>query len=113
MTDSRPEDLIAHIEQAALNARSFVKDMDLGQFECDRKPQQAVIYSLLIIGEAATKKMDRYPEFAIENARIPWRKMRGMRNRFAHGYFDINLNVVWDTVQMDVPDLLQQIDKRI
>jgi uncharacterized protein with HEPN domain len=37
--------------------------------------------------------------------------MRGMRNRFAHGYFDINLDVVWDTVQNAVPALLQQLEK--
>ncbi len=113
MTDTRPDDLIAHIKQAALDARSFVKNMDREQFESDKKSLQAVIYSLLIVGEAATKIIDRYPEFALENSHIPWRNMRGMRNRFAHGYFDINLNVVWDTVQMAVPDLLQQIEKRI
>lgn len=111
MTDSRPFDLIAHIKQAALDAQSFVSDMDREQFDSDKKSQQAVIYSLLIIGEAATKIMDRHPEFATANPHIPWRNMRGMRNRFAHGYFDINLDVVWETVKIAVPDLLEQIDK--
>jgi len=69
-----------------------------------------VIYSLLIVGEAATKIMERFPEFAAENSHIPWRSMRGMQNRFAHGYFDINLDVVWDTVQVAVPELLSQIE---
>lgn len=69
-----------------------------------------MIYSLLIVGEAATKIMERFPEFAAENSHIPWRSMRGMRNRFAHGYFDINLDVVWDTVQVAVPELLSQIE---
>jgi len=112
MTDSRPFDLIAHIKQAALDAQSFVSDMDREQFDSDKKSQQAVIYSLLIVGEAATKIMDRYPEFATANPHIPWRNMRGMRNRFAHGYFDINLDVVWETVKVAVPDLLVQIDKQ-
>ena len=40
---------------------------------------------------------------------IPWRSMKGMRNRIAHGYFDTDLNVVWDTVQTSVPDLVQQL----
>jgi uncharacterized protein with HEPN domain len=40
---------------------------------------------------------------------IPWRSMRGMRNRIAHGYFDINLDVVWDTVQTALPELLTQL----
>lgn len=40
---------------------------------------------------------------------VPWRSMRGMRNRIAHGYFDINLDVVWDTVQTALPDLLKHL----
>jgi hypothetical protein len=37
--------------------------------------------------------------------KIPWAQMRGMRNRMAHGYFDIDLNIVWDTLQSSLPDL--------
>jgi len=85
--------------------------MDCEQFDSDKKSQQAVIYSLLIVGEAAKKIMDCYPEFATANPRIPWRNMRVMRSKFAYGYFDINLDVVWETVKIAVPDLLVQIDK--
>ncbi len=65
--------------------------------------------SLIIIGEAVTKVMDGYGEFAQAHEQIPWRNMRGMRNRIAHGYFDINLDVVWDTVQSALPELLRQL----
>jgi len=51
--------------------------------------------SLIILGEAATKVMDSHAEFAQAHAHVPWRSMRGMRNRIAHGYFDLNLDVVW------------------
>jgi uncharacterized protein with HEPN domain len=71
--------------------------------------QQAVIMSLIIIGEAVTKVMDGYAEFAQAHGQVPWRNMRGMRNRIAHGYFDINLDVVWDTVQAALPELLKQL----
>jgi uncharacterized protein with HEPN domain len=74
----------------------------------DKRTQQAVIMSL-IIGEAVTKVMDRYAEFAQAHGQVPWRNMRGMRNRIAHGYFDINLDVVWDTVQAALPELLKQL----
>jgi uncharacterized protein with HEPN domain len=40
---------------------------------------------------------------------VPWRSMRNMRNRMAHGYFDINLDVVWETVQGWLPVLLRQL----
>ncbi len=65
--------------------------------------------SLIIIGEAATKVMDGYAEYARAHADVPWRGMRGMRNRIAHGYFDINLDVVWDTVNTALPTLLRQL----
>lgn len=63
--------------------------------------------SLIIIGEAATKIMDRHAEFTASHPQVPWRSMRGMRNRIAHGYFDINLEVVWETVQVALPELLK------
>lgn len=65
--------------------------------------------SLVIVGEAASKLMDQYPDFTTAHPQVPWRSMRGMRNRIAHGYFDINLEVVWDTVQTALPELLQQL----
>ena len=61
-------------------------------FLTDKRTQQAVIMSLIIIGEAATKVMDGYAEFTQAHAEVPWRSMRNMRNRMAHGYFDINLD---------------------
>ncbi len=65
--------------------------------------------SLVIIGEAATKVMDVYPLFAEAHDEIPWRSTRNMRNRMAHGYFDINLDVVWETTQQWLPELLEQL----
>lgn len=65
--------------------------------------------SLIIIGEASTKIMDQHPDFIAGQTRIPWRSMRGMRNRIAHGYFDINLDVVWDTIQSALPGLLERL----
>jgi uncharacterized protein with HEPN domain len=75
----------------------------------DKRTQQAVIMSLIIIGEAATKVMDGYAEFTRAHAQVPWRSMRGMRNRIAHGYFDIDLEVVWETIQSALPALLAQL----
>jgi uncharacterized protein with HEPN domain len=65
--------------------------------------------SLIIIGEAAAKVMDGHAEFAQTHPEVPWRSMRGMRNRIAHGYFEINLDLVWDTVLTALPELLKQL----
>lgn len=105
----RLPDYLDHIQQAATDALGFVQGMTQDDFLADKRTQQAVILSLIIIGEAATKVMDGYAEFAQSHEQVPWRSMRGMRNRIAHGYFDINLDVVWNTVQTALPALLQQL----
>ena len=109
MSESRLSDYLDHIQQAAADARGFVEGLAKDDFLADKRTQQAVIMSLIIIGEAATKVMDGYAEFTQVHAQVPWRSMRNMRNRMAHGYFDINLDVVWDTVQKALPDLLTQL----
>lgn len=109
MSESRLAEYLGHMREAATNARSFVAGMRKEEFLVDKRTQQAVIMSLVIIGEVATKIMDRNPEFAAGNPAIPWRNIRGMRNRIAHGYFDINLDVVWDTVDAALPDLLRNL----
>ena len=78
-------------------------------FLADKRTQQAVVMSLIIVGEAATNIMDRYPEFSAEQATIPWRSMRGMRNRIAHGYFDIDLEVDGQTVKTALLELLSKL----
>ena len=83
--------------------------MDKEDFLEDKRTQQAVIMNLIIIGEAATKLMDNHAEFTEIHSKVPWRSMRGMRNRIAHGYFDINLEMVWDTVQKALPELLNNL----
>lgn len=109
MSENRLPDYLDHIQQAATDARSFVDGLAKADFLVDKRTQQAVIMSLIIIGEAATKVMDGYAEFTQAQPEVPWRSMRNMRNRMAHGYFDINLEVVWETVQEWLPQLLQQL----
>ena len=97
------------MRQAIADAQSFTEGMAQPDFEQDKRTQQAVVMSLIVLGEAATKVMDKYPEFAAQHAVIPWHNMRGMRNRIAHGYFDIDLVVVWDTLQTAHPTLKVQL----
>lgn len=109
MSDNRLPDYLDHMQQAATDACSFVEGLAKDGFLEDKRTQQAVILSLIIIGEAATKVMGGYAEFTQAHPEVPWRSMRGMRNRIAHGYFDINLDLVWDTVQAALPELLKQL----
>lgn len=109
MTGSRLQDYLDHIRQAATDACSFVEGQRKQDFLADKRTQQAVILSLLIIGEAATKLLQSYEDFLTRHPEVPWSSMKGMRNRLAHGYFDINLEVVWETVSNALPNLLEKI----
>ena len=109
MNENRLPDYLDHIRQAAIDACAFVEGLGKEDFLADKRTQQAVIMSLIIIGEAATKVMDGYAEFTQSHPEVPWRSMRNMRNRMAHGYFDINLDVVWETAQESLPELLKQL----
>jgi uncharacterized protein with HEPN domain len=90
MSEKRLSDYLDHLVRAASDACNFVAGMSKDEFLADKRTQQAVVMSLVIIGEAATRLMDRFAEFAEHHPEVPWRNMRGMRNRIAHGYFDIN-----------------------
>lgn len=107
MTDSKPRlfDYLDHMAEAVRLAVGYVEGLDKSAFLSDKRTQQAVIMNILIIGEAAGKIAAEYPAFVEAHPEIPWREMRGMRNRMAHGYFDINLDIVWDTVQKALPEL--------
>jgi uncharacterized protein with HEPN domain len=109
MSEPDAEALLAHILDAARQATSYIEGMAKEQFLSDSRTQQAVILNLVIIGEAATKLMDRHPEVAGSYPETEWRAMRGMRNRIAHGYYDINLDVVWETVSTALPELMDQL----
>ena len=108
---NRLDDYLDHMQQAATDACNFVDGLAKDDFLSDKRTQRAVIMSLIIIGEAATKVMENHVEFTHAHLGVPWRSMRGMRNRIAHGYFDINLDVVWDTVQMALPELLNHLGR--
>jgi uncharacterized protein with HEPN domain len=105
----RQADYISHMLEAAALAQTYVDGMSKADFLHDKKTQQAVILNIMVIGEAATKLVDEYPEFTSRFPQVQWKSMRGMRNRLAHGYFDINLDVVWETVKQALPELEGQL----
>jgi uncharacterized protein with HEPN domain len=107
---SRLGEYIDQMLTAANDARRFIDGMSKEDFLADKRTQQAVVMSLVIIGEAAARIMDKHSEFITDHPEIPWRGMRGMRNRVAHGYFEVNLDVVWDTTQTALPDLLSRLE---
>ncbi len=109
MNELRLSDYLDHMLEAARQVSCYVDGMSKDAFLTDKRTQQAVILNFIIIGEAATKLLKDYSEFLERYSDVPWRSMKGMRNRIAHGYFDIDLNVVWETVQSALPQLLDRL----
>jgi uncharacterized protein with HEPN domain len=95
--------------EAARLATSYVDGMDENDFLADTRTQQAVAMNLLIIGEAVARLGRDHPDFLVQNPELPWRNMTGMRNRIAHGYFDLNLRAIWETVLTSIPELVYRL----
>jgi uncharacterized protein with HEPN domain len=72
--------------------------------------QDSVIRRLLIIAEAA-KRVSETTRQTLPN--ISWQEINGMRNRLVHEYDDINLNIVWDVIQAEIPHLIEVLKETI
>jgi uncharacterized protein with HEPN domain len=94
------------MDRFAHRAVGYCAELDRGQFEANNLMQDAVLRNLELIGEAAT----RIPEdVRLAHPEIPWRQIIAMRNQLIHAYLGIDLDVVWDVVQVELPLLIQQL----
>ena len=109
MSQDRFPDYLGHMLEAIRLASSYVDGLDYEEFLADRRTQQAVILNIVVIGEAATRLAAEHLEFIQRFSDVPWKSMRGMRNRMAHGYFDIDLAIVWQTVHTSLPELASRL----
>ncbi len=102
-----PEDKIRleHIFEAN-EACAYLQNISFAEFVKDGKTVRAVIRSLEIIGEAASKIS---VEFRNKNPDIPWQKIIGMRNRLIHVYFDTDYQIIWKTINDNLPSLMEKI----
>src|SRR3954471_18705622 len=100
----RVEDII----EATEHALQFVGEMDAASFKADERTSAAVLHQIFVIGEAAARLPD---EIRNRAANVPWEEIIGMRNIIAHGYFDVDLEVAWKTVRVDLPPLGAEMRK--
>jgi len=108
--DLRVADYLGHMLDAIQRIEAYAQTVpDQAAFLSAAIVQDAVIRNLEVIGEAANNVRTADPGFAVKYPKIPWDLIYGMRNRISHGYFDINLEVVWHTVKDDLPKLHKEI----
>lgn len=97
----RVPEYLQHIIEAIYLVETYVEDMDETGFLNDKKTQDAVIRNFEIIGEACNNVRKHHPEFIKRHEEIPWGVAYEMRNALAHGYFKVDLQVVWNTIHED------------
>ncbi|OAI03608.1 DUF86 domain-containing protein [Methylomonas methanica] len=106
-------DYLVHILEAIARIERYVDDLDEVGFLTDELTQDAVIRNLEIIGEASNNIDKYYPEFSAQHDHVPFASAYEMRNALAHGYFRVDLEVVWKTLEKDLPELGLSVDKLI
>lgn len=101
---------ILDILESARRIMAYVAGMTRQDFLQDTQVQDAVIRRLEIIGEAAGRIS---PEFRGAHPEIQWPEIRGMRNQMIHGYDNVDVDIVWDTVERDIPHLIHIIESLV
>lgn len=105
----RLADYLDHLLKAIERIEQYTEDMDELAFLNNALVQDAVIRNLEIIGEASNNIEKRYPEFALQHPELPLSFAYQMRNAVAHGYFKVDFEIVWKTIQSDLPTLYRQV----
>ncbi|MEK6824649.1 MAG: DUF86 domain-containing protein [Nanoarchaeota archaeon] len=101
-----PKIFLEHILENIGCIESFSIGVTEDKLAQNQKTQYAIVRAIEIIGEAV-KNLPK--EFTEEHAEIPWKDIVGMRDKIIHQYFDIDLDIVWQVMTVDLPDLKKKI----
>ena len=107
----RTRSILEHILEDAQDAMKFANDLDSADaLASNRLYRKAIVMSILNIGELTKHLSD---EFKAENSEIPWKQITGMRDIAAHGYSEMDDDIIWDVVKHSIPELADFIDKQL
>lgn len=108
--DNKDRLVLDKIYKHILSVLKYCEDCnDFKSFQMDSMRVEACVFNLMQIGELA--KMSMSEECKTTITTVPWKQLYGMRNRIVHGYSGVNMNIVWDTIQEDLPLLKCEIEK--
>lgn len=99
-------DYLDDILDAVEKIERFTSGMDYEEFADDPKTVDAVLRNFEVIGEAVKNVPEDVQQ---EYSDVPWSEMAGMRDQLIHGYATIELEIVWSTIQEEIPTLASQI----
>jgi uncharacterized protein with HEPN domain len=99
---------IEDILEACTRIRTYTDTMDLDAFAKDQRTVDAVVRNLEIIGEAASSVPE---DIQLRYGDLPWAEMRAMRNLLSHAYFLVDLDIVWKTIQDDLPQIVPALQR--
>jgi uncharacterized protein with HEPN domain len=106
---ARAIEYVGHIVQAIERIEEYTEDLSEQAFQADRMRQDAVIRNLEIVGEAS-RNLERYcPEFLAAYPDLPIIQAYEMRNALSHGYFRVDLQIIWETIQHNLPPLHRRL----
>ena len=101
---------LRHMLDHAREAVELIAGKEKTELQHNRILELALIRLIEIVGEASAKVSsethEKYPS-------IPWPQVIGMRNRLIHGYDSVDLDVLWDTIEVDLPPLIAEIERII
>lgn len=112
-SDLRVPDYFEHLLQACDRILQYTSEITHDRFMADSMIQDAVLRNIEILGEATRNLFECLPNLQSIYPDIPWIDIYGMRNRIAHGYFLINLELVWTVAVVNIPELRLQIAKAL
>jgi uncharacterized protein with HEPN domain len=106
----QPEDQIRlrHMLDAANDAIEFARGQSRTSLDANRMLTLSLVKCIEIIGEAANQIS---PTLKASSPDIPWSVVIAMRHRLIHGYYDVDPDIVWDTIHEDLPTLIIQLEK--
>jgi uncharacterized protein with HEPN domain len=109
----RVVDYLAHMLQAIERIALYTQLLSEATFLQNHLVQDAVIRNLEVVGEASNNILKHYPEFAAQHPELPLAFAYQMRNAIAHGYFKVDYEIIWQTIQADLPALAVQVENAI
>jgi uncharacterized protein with HEPN domain len=101
---------LQHMRDAAQKAVAFMQDRRRTELDDNEMLRLALVRLLEILGEAAKNVT---PEVREANKQIPWKSIAGTRDRLIHGYFKVDLDVVWEIITVDLPPLIVELEQII